>query len=103
MPMAARINDKTTHGGTIGPPKSAKAMTVLVQGLPAAVVSAQHVCVIPPHAIASVANLVLPGKSLASRVFVGGLPAAVVGDQTSCGAQIIPIPPLRTVFVGGPL
>nr|WP_210412428.1 PAAR domain-containing protein [Pseudarthrobacter sp. NIBRBAC000502772] len=49
MPGAARVGDTTAHGGTVVGPGVA---TVLIAGMPAAVVGDMHACVIPsppPH------------------------------------------------------
>ena len=45
MPGAARVGDTTAHGGTVVGPGVA---TVLIAGMPAAVVGDMHACVIPP-------------------------------------------------------
>ena len=47
MPPAARITDSTSHPGIIAGPG---APTVLVSGMPAAVVSDTHICLLPPNA-----------------------------------------------------
>lgn len=94
MPPAARLGDKTSHGGTIGPPPASAATavsTVLIAGEPAAVVGSLHLCVIPPHELLGPANVILPRPSAAvgGLVLVGGLPAACVGDKTACQATIL--------------
>ena len=45
MPAAARVGDLSNHGGTITGPG---VPTVLIGGMPAAVVGDMHVCPIPP-------------------------------------------------------
>jgi uncharacterized Zn-binding protein involved in type VI secretion len=107
MPPAARQGDKTTHGGTIGPPASSAALSVgrvLIGSLPAAVVSCVHVCVLPQDLLLGPANVVLPPTSparLARPVLIGGLPAACALDKTACSAQIVLGHP--TVLIGGPV
>lgn len=102
MPPAARLGDKTSHGGTLGPPPpplAAMVSTVLVEGLPAAVVGSVHVCVKPPDPLMGPANVVLPPPGPPRTVYIGGVPAAVVGDRTACQATIVL--GARTVLVGG--
>jgi uncharacterized Zn-binding protein involved in type VI secretion len=107
MPPAARLGDKTSHGGTIGtpPPAAAAAVsTVLIGGLPAAVVGSLHVCVVPTHVPLGPANVILPrlGASLVTgQVLIGGLPAACVGAKTVCDATILA--GAFTVLIGGPV
>ncbi|MFE5481671.1 PAAR domain-containing protein [Streptomyces sp. NPDC056527] len=94
MPAAARTGDPTDHGGRIATPPpgaAAKVATVLIGGLPAAVVGSLHVCVVPPHAATGPANVILPAPAgLASGVvLIGGLPAAKARDRTACGATVL--------------
>lgn len=94
MPAAARTGDPTNHGGRIATPPpgaAAKVATVLIGGLPAAVVGSLHVCVVPPHAALGPGNVIIPNPAgLASGpVLIGGLPAAKARDQTTCGAMIV--------------
>lgn len=94
MPPAARVGDLTAHPGTIGPPG---VPTVLIGGLPAAVVGTTHACAFPgvvPHP----PNAILPPGC--PTVLIGGMPAARVGDMTGCGAPILP-PGCLTVLIGG--
>lgn len=88
MPPAARIGDTTNHAGELLPPVPA-AITVLIEGRPAAVVGSVHACPVIPHAAMGPANRVLPAMGLPRTVLIGGLPIACVGDQTSCGAKIV--------------
>ena len=87
MPPAARVGDTTAHGGTVVGPGVA---TVLIAGMPAAVVGDMHACVIPsppPHPPAT------PFVAGSATVLVQGRPALRAGDACGCGA---------TVVVGGP-
>lgn len=97
MPPAARVTDMhvcpmvnpgpVPHvGGPILPPG---APTVLIGGMPAAVVGDQCVCVGPPDAIAM-------GSA---TVFIGGKPAARMGDSTAHGGTIVAGCP--AVIIGG--
>jgi len=80
MPAAARVLDTTTHGGTIVGPGVA---TVLIGGMPAAVATDQHVCVIPPP---SHVPTVSPFPAGSATVLIGGLPALRTSDTCLCGA-----------------
>ena len=99
MPPAARLTDAHTcplttpgsppvpHAG--GPVIGPGVATVLIGGLPAAVVGDQALCAGPPDAIV---------KGSAS-VLIGGRPAARMGDATAHGGCITAGVP--TVLVGG--
>lgn len=88
MPPAARIGDLHTcplstpgtppvpHVG--GPVVGPGVATVLIGGMPAAVVGDQAVCVGPPDIIAAGSATVL----------IGGMPAARQGDTTAHGGSI---------------
>lgn len=86
MPPAARVGDMHTcplsdgpkpHvGGPIMPPG---VPTVLIGGLPAAVVGGMATCVGPPDTI-------IKGSA---TVMIGGMPAARMGDQTAHGGVIV--------------
>lgn len=86
MPPAARINDMhvcpmvtgtVPHvGGPISGPGEA---TVLIGGMPAAVVGDMCVCTGPPDTIAAGSATVL----------IGGKPAVRLGDSTAHGGSII--------------
>jgi uncharacterized Zn-binding protein involved in type VI secretion len=83
MPAAARVGDVTNHGGTITGPGAA---TVLIGGMPAAVVLDLHSCPIPaatPHLPVS------PFLVGSATVFIGGKPALRVGDPALCGAAAV--------------
>ena len=100
MPPAARLGDKTSHGGTIGTPPPAVAVavaTVLIEGKPAAVGGSLHVCVVPKDAVLGPANVVKP--PIGGQVLIGGVVAARVGDGTTCQANILT--GALTVHIGG--
>lgn len=80
MPPAARITDITTHGGTIVGPGEP---TVLIGGLPAAVLGDNHACAIPPPAHAPTVG---PFPVGSTTVLLGGKPAIRLGDVSVCGA-----------------
>ncbi|WP_347353671.1 PAAR domain-containing protein [Intrasporangium sp.] len=93
MPPAARVTDQTGHPGVITGPGVA---TVLIGGLPAAVLGDLHTCAfpgIPPHPPTPLA----PG---CPTVLIGSRPAIRVGDLAGCGAPVIP-PGCPTVLIGG--
>jgi len=81
MPPAARIGDTTNHGGTIVGPGVA---TVLIGGMPAAVVGDTHVCSLPPNTHQPTAS---PFTSGSSTVLIGGMPAVRTTDACACGAM----------------
>ena len=72
-----------------GPIAGPGAPTVLIGGLPAAVVGDMCVCVGPPDVIALGSFTVL----------IGGMPAARMGDMTAHGGSIVIGCP--TVLIGG--
>lgn len=90
MPGAARVTDPTTHGGTVVGPGVA---TVLVGGMPAAVLGDLHACVITPGHPPTT-----PFTAGSATVLVGGRPALRAGDPCGCGAGVIV--GLLTVMVG---
>lgn len=97
MPPAARLTDMHTcpmiepgpvpHVG--GPIVGPGAPTVLIGGMPAAVVGDSCVCVGPPDTIAKGSGTVM----------IGGKPAARLGDTTAHGGVIVLGCP--TVIIGG--
>jgi uncharacterized Zn-binding protein involved in type VI secretion len=92
MPPAARVGDTTVHGGTVTGPG---VPTVLVGGMPAAVMGDMHACVIPsppPH------PPVTPFTMGSATVLVGGRGMLRVGDVCGCGASAAVGSP--TVLVG---
>ena len=81
MPAAARVTDISTHGGTVIGPGTP---TVLIGGLPAAVVTDTHVCVLPPpHAPTA-----SPFPMGSATVLIEGKPALRMGDVCLCGAAV---------------
>lgn len=82
MPPAARVTDLTGHPGMIAGPGVA---TVLIGGLPAAVVGDQHACSFPPPPSHPPTPIVMGSFT----VMIGGRPAARVGDVAGCGAPIL--------------
>lgn len=95
MPPAARVGDMHTCPMSDGPkphvggPVTQGVPTVLIDGMPAAVVGSICTCVGPPDAVAK-------GSM---TVFIGGQPAARVGDMTVHGG-VITLGSL-TVVIGG--
>jgi uncharacterized Zn-binding protein involved in type VI secretion len=93
MPPAARITDPSGHPGVITGPG---VPTVLIGGLPAAVVGDVHTCSFPPPAGPHPPTPIVKGSF---TVLIGGRPAARLGDLSGCGAPIIF--GLPTVLIGG--
>jgi uncharacterized Zn-binding protein involved in type VI secretion len=96
MPLAARLTDMHTCPmvtGTVphvgGPITSPGVPTVLIGGLPAAVVGDMCTCVGPPDAIAQGSGTVM----------IGNMPAARLGDMTTHGGVIVL--GCATVMIGG--
>jgi len=81
MPSAARLGDLSTHGGTLTGPGEA---TVMIGGMPAAVASDLHTCVLPPN---THQPTVSPFPMGSVTVFIGGKPALRTGDLCICGAS----------------
>ncbi len=92
MPAAARVGDVSTHGGTIVGPG---APTVLVGGMPAAVVGDLHVCSLPPSGHQPTVSAFPMGSA---TVLMGGKPALRTTDVCICGAMAAVGAP--TVIVG---
>jgi uncharacterized Zn-binding protein involved in type VI secretion len=81
MPAAVRVGDITTHGGTVAGPGC---QTVLIGGMPAAVASDNHACVLlSPHPPCTP----FPVGSL--TVMIGGKPALRTSDICGCGAMAV--------------
>lgn len=91
MPFAARSGDPTSHPGTLAGPG---VPTILIGGMPAAVLGDAHVCALPPTPHPP--NAVAAGSA---TVLLGGKPAARVGDLCACSATIVLGCP--TVEIGG--
>ncbi|MFT5819274.1 MAG: putative Zn-binding protein involved in type VI secretion [Crocinitomix sp.] len=90
MAAGVKVGDITNHGGIITGPG---VPTVLLEGIPAAVVLDMHACVLPPpHAPAS------PFPIGSMTVLIGGKPALRVGDTCLCGASAIIGAP--TILIG---
>ena len=95
MPLAARLTDMHTcpmaspnpHVG--GPVSGPGIPTVLIGGMPAAVLGDMCVCAGPPDSIIMGSGTVL----------IGGKPAARMGDSTAHGGVIVLGCP--TVIIGG--
>lgn len=78
MPNVIRLNDPTSHGGTV---VSVSAAWFTVDGVPVARVGDQCVCPIPGHSIC----VIVEGSAVHS---IGGIPVAYDGHKTSCGAVL---------------
>jgi uncharacterized Zn-binding protein involved in type VI secretion len=81
MPAAARVGDITVHGGTITGPGVA---SVLIGGVPAAVVGDLHVCTLPPVSHQPTVSLFPNGSG---TVRISGRPALRTIDACLCGAM----------------
>jgi uncharacterized Zn-binding protein involved in type VI secretion len=82
---AARIGDKTDHGGTV---LGRGVTSVLIENQPAAVVGdvtmTSHTCSIPPQPPHP------PGPFVGvTLVLIGGNPALREGDVAPCGAKVV--------------
>jgi uncharacterized Zn-binding protein involved in type VI secretion len=92
MPLfAARVTDKTAHPGAIAGPG---VLSVLIGGLPAAVVGDAHICALPPVAGPHPPSTFLSGSK---GVLIGGRFALRVGDLSGCGAPIVTGAPNVTI------
>lgn len=80
MPPAVRVGDPSVHGGAVTGPGVA---TVLIGGMPAAVVGDLHACPIQPGHPPTT-----PFTAGSATVLVGGRPAVRVGDTSACGAMV---------------
>lgn len=81
MPAAARVGDVSNHGGTIIGPG---APTVLIGGMPAAVVTDTHICSLPPTGHQPTVSIFPAGST---TVMIQGLPAVRISDACICGAM----------------
>jgi uncharacterized Zn-binding protein involved in type VI secretion len=93
MLPAARVGDPTGHPGTVTGPG---VPTVLIGGMPAAVVGDTHTCAMPPTAGPHPPS---PFPMGSMTVLIGGRPALRVGDVSGCGAPIVA--GAFTVLIGG--
>jgi uncharacterized Zn-binding protein involved in type VI secretion len=93
MLPAARVTDPTGHPGVITGPG---VPTVLIGGLPAAVLGDTHACSMPTPAGPHPPTPIAKGSA---TVLIGGRPAARFGDLAGCGAPILGGFP--TVLIGG--
>lgn len=82
MPSAARVTDLTNHGGLVSGPGVA---SVLIAGMPAAVMGDLHVCALPPPGHAPIVSPFVIGST---TVLIGGRPALRVIDACGCGAMV---------------
>lgn len=92
MPSAVRVTDTTNHGGTVIGPGVA---TVLIGGMPAAVLADNHMCSLPPNTHQPTVSPFIQGSA---TVMIGGKPAVRVGDTCVCGASAVVGEP--TVIIG---
>lgn len=92
MPPAARVGDPTGHPGSVTGPGVA---TVLIGGMPAAVLGDTHACAFPPPA----SHPPTPFAVGSATVLIGGRPALRLGDVAGCGAPVVA--GAMTVVVGG--
>lgn len=83
MPGAVRLADVTSHGGIVAGPG---VTTVLIGGMPAAVLGDLHVCALPPSGHQPTTSPFLMGSP---TVLIGGRPALRVGDPCACGAAAV--------------
>lgn len=88
MAAAVRIGDPTIDGGVVVGPG---VPTVLIGGIPAAVMGDTHASQIP----APIHTFVIGS----SNVLIGGKPALRITDACGCGA--VPIVGCPTVIIGG--
>ena len=92
MPPAARVGDPTGHPGSVTGPGVA---TVLIGGMPAAVLGDMHACAFPPPA----SHPPTPFAAGSGTVLISGRPTLRLGDVAGCGAPIVT--GAATVIVGG--
>jgi uncharacterized Zn-binding protein involved in type VI secretion len=78
---AARVGDPTVHGGSIVGPG---VPTVMIGGMPAAVVGDNHLCPMVTPAPAPVPHVGGPVAMGCFVVLIGGKPAARMGDMCVC-------------------
>ena len=92
MAAAVRVGDATNHGGVVVGPG---VPTVMIGGMPAAVLGDIHACPLPPpsHVTST------PFITGSATVMIGGLPALRTTDSCGCGAMAVVGCP--TVMIGG--
>jgi uncharacterized Zn-binding protein involved in type VI secretion len=97
MPPAVRVGDTSGHGGVvIGP----GAPTVLIGGMPAAVLGDMHTCPLTTGPVPHVGGPILPPGI--PTVLICGRPAVAVGAQATCVGPPDMLPMgCPTVMVGG--
>ncbi len=93
MAAAVRVGDITNHGGTVVGPG---VPTVLIGGMPAAVMGDSHLCSIPPATPHITSSPFVMGSA---TVMIGGKPALRTTDICLCGATAAVGYP--TVIIGG--
>jgi uncharacterized Zn-binding protein involved in type VI secretion len=80
MPAAVRVTDPTNHGGVVTGPG---VPTVMIGGMPAAVMGDMHIC-----AIVAPGHLPVSAFPMGSAtVMIGGKPALRTTDTCICGAM----------------
>lgn len=89
---AARLGDKTAHGGTIVTGSS----TVLIGGQPAARVGDMHTCPMANPTVPPTPHVGGPIIMGSPTVIIGGMPAARLGDMALCNG------PPDTIILGCP-
>jgi uncharacterized Zn-binding protein involved in type VI secretion len=80
------MTDTTLHPGRATGAIAEGDASVLVEGLPAAVLGSNHVCAWvppPPHPSST------PMVGGSASVTIGGKPAIRVGDSAGCGATVV--------------
>ncbi len=92
MAAIVRVGDTTNHGGTVVGPGAA---TVLVGGMPVAVLGDMHVCSLPPNTHQPTAS---PFIASNATVLIAGRPVVTTSDSCACGAMAVVGAP--TVQVG---
>jgi uncharacterized Zn-binding protein involved in type VI secretion len=92
MPPAARVGDVSTHGGVVTGPGAA---TVLIGGMPAAVMGDTHTCSLPPSGHQPTVS---PFPMGSVTVLIAGRGALRTTDACLCGAM--PAVGAPTVMLG---
>ncbi|WP_428242858.1 PAAR domain-containing protein [Gynuella sp.] len=92
MPAAVRVGDSSNHGGVVAGPG---VPTVLIAGMPAAVLGDIHICSLPPVSHQPTGSPFISGSS---TVLIAGKPALRTTDTCGCGAMVVVGAP--TVSIG---